>query len=90
MKISQEKKDKICEQILVILYGSNPKTLFTSEIAKEIARDEEFIKHLLVDLQNKKLVENINKNSKGIHYIRRRKWKLTDKAYLMYKNHQNI
>jgi len=90
MKISEGKIEKIFEQILALLYHSNPKTLFTSEIAREIARDEEFVKKLLLELRKKKLVESISKNSKGISYIRRMKWKLTDRTYIMYKNHQNI
>ena len=40
MKISDEKKDKIFEQILAFLYSINPKSVFTSYVAKEIARDE--------------------------------------------------
>ena len=52
MKLSQEKRDKIAEQVLSLLYHENPKLLFTAEIAKEIARDEEFIKDLLFDFYN--------------------------------------
>lgn len=37
MKISKEKKEKISEQILAVLYSLNPQTIFTSHIAKEIA-----------------------------------------------------
>lgn len=90
MEISKEKKDKISEQILFLLYSITPKTLFTSHIAKEIARDEEFVKKLLIDLKNKKLVKEIKKNSKGIGYIRRSRWKLSDAAYNIYKNHQKF
>jgi len=52
MKISNEKKEKISEQILNLLYLINPKLIFTSHIAKEIARDEEFIKKILLRLKN--------------------------------------
>ena len=88
MKISQEKKEKISEQILAYLYSSSPKSIFTSHIAREIARDEEFIKKLLLDLKNKKLVVEIKKNPKGITYIKRSRWKLSDIAYKAYKKHQ--
>lgn len=88
MKISQEKKEKISEQILAFLYSSSPKSIFISHIAREIARDEEFVKKLLLDLKTKKLVIEIKKNPKGIIYIKRSRWKLSDIAYKAYKKHQ--
>lgn len=89
MKISEEKKDKIYEQILALLYSVSPKPLFTLNIAKEIARDEEFIKFLLLNLKKKELVIEIKKNPKGLPYSRRSRWKLSDSAYQSYKIHQN-
>ena len=62
MKISEEKREKISEQILALLYSSSPRPLFTSKIAQEIARDEEFVKRLLIDLKKKKLVNNKEAN----------------------------
>ena len=89
MKISQEKKEKISEQILAFLYSVNPKPIFISYIAKELARDEEFVKKILFDLKEKKLVIEIKKNPQGIQYLRRSRWKLSDSVYNIYKNHQN-
>lgn len=88
MKISQQKKEKISEQILAVLYPKSPQPLFTSHISREIARDEEFIKNLLLDLKNKNILTEIKKNSKGKQYKRRSRWKLTEQAYNAYKNHQ--
>jgi len=88
MKISKQKKEKISEQILAYLYSINPKPSFTSHIAREIARDEEFTKKLLMRLKKTKLVIEIKKNPKGIPYIRRSRWKLTEKAYKIYKESQ--
>jgi predicted transcriptional regulator len=90
MKISDKKREKIFEQILALLYSNNLKPLFTYEIAQEIARDEEFIKKLLLELLNKKFVFKIDKNPKGIPYIRRARWKLTNNIYQTYKKHQNL
>ena len=87
MKLSQEKKDKIIEQILAFLYHSFPKQPFTSEIAREIARDEEFFKRLLLEIKEKNLVTYVNKNKQGIIFTRRLKWRLTQKVYDVY--HQN-
>jgi len=90
MKISSIKKDKIFEQIISFLYSTNPKPFFTSHIAQEIARDEEFTKRLLIELKEKNLLKEIKKNPKGINYIKRSRWKLSDSAYNIYKNHQNF
>ena len=88
MKISNKKKEKISEQILALLYSTSPKTLFTSHIAEEIARDEEFVKKLLIQLREKKLIIEVKKNPQGIVYKRRSRWRLSDAAYISYKNHQ--
>jgi len=88
MKISDSKKEKIYEQILAFLYSASPKPLFTSNIAKELARDEEFVFFLLRVLKSKGLVVEIRKNSKGTDYKRRRRWKLSDEAYTSYEKHQ--
>jgi len=89
MRISKSKIEKISEQILAFLFSNSPKPLFTSHIAIELARDEEFIKKLLLDLKSKKLVEEISKNPQGKTYLRRKRWKLSDGAYEAYKHNQN-
>lgn len=88
MEISDKNKQKISEQILVYLYSINPRAVFTVQIAQELVRDEEFIKKLLINLKKKGLVIDINKNSKGISYLKRIRWKLSDKAYSAYKSSQ--
>jgi len=89
MKISNKKREKISEQILLFLYSNNPKSFFTSHIAHEIARDEEFVKELLMKLKKKKLVIEIKKNPKGVDYTKRSRWKLTESSYNAYKHYQN-
>lgn len=90
MKISEEKKEKILEQILSYLYSISPKPAFTAHIAKEIARDEEFIKKLLKKLKKDNLVVEIRKNSQGKIYLKRSRWKLSDKTYNIYRSKQNM
>lgn len=89
MKISDKKKEKIYEQVLAFLYSINPKPVFTLYIAREIARDEEFVKRLLLELKSKKLVIEIKKNPKGTPYLRRSRWKLSRATYETYKNKQH-
>ena len=88
MKISKEKRQKISEQVLLFLYSINPRPTFTSHIAQELARDEEFIKKILLELKNKKLVLEIKKNPQGVDYKRRSRWRLSEKAYQAYKANQ--
>ncbi|MEK6914354.1 MAG: hypothetical protein AABW83_01775 [Nanoarchaeota archaeon] len=88
MKISQIKKDKITEQIVYYLYQSFPNYPFTSEIAREIARDEEFIKQLLFELKEKNIVVPIKKDNNGIIFKRRIRWKLSNKIYDFYHSKQ--
>lgn len=84
MRISEEKRQKIAEHILSLLYTQSPQSLFTSAVAKEIARDEEFVKKVLLELKKKKLVQEIKKNPEGKEYIKRSRWALTDAAYNAY------
>ena len=88
MKLSQSKKDKISEQVLSFLYHEFPKQPLTAEIAREIARDEEFIKRLLLELKDKGLVNVIKKNTKGDVFSRRLKWRLSQKVYDVYSSKQ--
>ena len=87
-KISEQKIEKISEQILSHLFSIFPKQIFTSDIAKELARDEEFIKKLLLDLEKKELVIKINKNKLGYQYSKRMRWRISNKAYDIYKKLQ--
>ena len=87
-KISQQKIEKIQEQILFYLFNEFPKQIFISDIAKELARDEEFIKRLLIELLKKELVVKITKNPKGIQYSRRLRWRISNKAHEIYSKHQ--
>jgi predicted transcriptional regulator with HTH domain len=87
-KISEQKIEKISEQILSHLFQIFPKQVFTSDIAKEIARDEEFTKELLKELEKKELVVKISKNSQGFQYLRRLRWRISNKAHNIYKKYQ--
>lgn len=87
-RISNEKKQKIEEQILYYLFSVFPKQIFTSDVARELARDEEFIKSLLLDLEKKGLVVKINQNSSGLKYLRRLRWRISNKAHEIYSKHQ--
>ena len=88
-QISQQKKDKISEQILHYLFTIAPQSTFTNKIANETARDEEFTKALLNELEKKQLIVKVTKNPNGKDYIRRERWRLSNSTFEVYKNHQD-
>ena len=88
-RLSKEKRDRISEQILHHLFTISPESLFTSGIAKEIARDEEFTKGILTELEKKKLIAEIKKNKDGVSYAKRQRWRLSNQAFEAYKKHQS-
>ena len=88
-RLSQQKRDKIAEQILHYLFTIAPQSIFTVFLAREIARDEEFTLTLLKELKRKGLVIEIAKNAQGLNYIRRKRWRLSDQAYSAYQKHQH-
>ena len=85
-QISDKKINKIKEDILSYLFSITPKTAFVSNISTEIARDEEFTKRLMLDMEKKGLVVGVRKNSKGVVYQKRIRWRLNDKTFKAYKS----
>lgn len=84
-RISQTKENKIKETILHLLFQQSPKSLFTYHIAQELARDEEYIKKLMIELETKNLVNGVKKNADGKDYSRRIRWRLSSQTYEAYK-----
>ena len=90
MKLSTIKKERIYEQIFLYLYRIYPKNPFTAEIAREVIRDEEFIKKILFELKDKNLIIALRKNSKGVVFTRKIKWKLPTQIYDIYHSKQHL
>jgi len=92
MRISQPKIDRIKEEVLSKLFRQSPKAMFTSEIAIHLARDEEFIKKLLLELEKSNLISGVRKNPAGKPYLRRMRWGLTSSTFQAYQRvyNQNI
>lgn len=88
MGLSQDKKNRITEQVLLFLYHAFPQEPFTAEIAREIVRDEEFVKRILFELKEKGIVVSITKNKKGEPFSRRHRWRLSNKVFEIYKSRQ--
>ena len=87
VRLSEEKINRIKSNILSLLYERFPQSLFTAEIAKLEARDEEFIKKLMFELKDANLIIPIKKNPQGEFYSRRIRWRLSNQAYSAYKQH---
>ncbi len=92
MRISEEKLNHIREEILAVIFKSSPNAMFTADVARNMARDEEFIKKLLIDLELRGLVASVKKNNNGASYIRRIRWRLTSPTFQAYQkvHSQNI
>lgn len=83
--ISEKKVQRIKEDILSLLYENPAKPLFTSQIAEEMIRDEEFTLRLLNELNSKGFIDKIQTNSDGKTFLARKKWTLKPKVYSQYK-----
>lgn len=88
--ISTKTKDKISEQVLAYLFSMAPEPRYTNDVARELARDEEFIKSLLIELESKKLVVKVTKSSDGLEYARRQRWRLSNTAFDAYRRMQRV
>jgi len=84
-KISDKKIQRIKEEILSLLYENPAKPLYTSYIAEEMIRDEEFILRVLEELNKEGLIDKIQSNTNGKQYLARKKWTLQPKVYSQYK-----
>lgn len=83
-KLSARTINLIKDDIISHLYNNQLRSYFTSQIAKEIRRDNEFALKLLSELQEQGLVEQIKKNKQGKQYLARIKWRIPNhviKAY---------
>jgi len=92
MKISEDKLNRIKEEILSTMFRNSPNALFAAEIAHHIIRDDEFTKKLLLELEEKKLISRVSKNNDGVDYTKRLRWRLTTPVYQAYEklNSQNV
>ena len=74
VKLSSNTINLLKDDIISILYENNLNPLLTMEIAKELRRDKEFTKRLLIELKEKGVIDQIKKNNKGKDYIKRSRW----------------
>lgn len=89
-RISSKKEEKIKESILHCLFQNSPKALFTYQIAQELARDEEYMKKLLLNLEERNFVISVKKNQQGMDYKRRIRWRLHSNVYDAYKKVNDV
>jgi DNA-binding Lrp family transcriptional regulator len=79
-RISQEKIKKIKEAIIALLFSRFPYAMSTAAIARELARDEEFIKAILLEMEKEKFLKRVG------NYARKIEWQLSESVYSTYKN----
>lgn len=73
-KLSDKTREKLKDAILSVLYDDTLNPLFTHAIANEIIRDKELTLKLLLELKEKGFVKQVQKDSRGRYYQKRRKW----------------
>ena len=69
-KISLNTTNLLKDDIISILYENQLQPLLTIEIARELRRDKEFTKKLLLELKEKEILNEIKKNNKGKGYTK--------------------
>ena len=84
-RISGAKEEKIKESLLQLLFQNSPKAMFTATLSQELARDEEFIKTIMLKMEQDGLVLPVKRNPHGKLYSRRIRWLLSQKVYEVYK-----
>ena len=73
VRLSDKTRTLLKNDILAILYESSLKPMYTSHIATELRRDNEFVLKLLLELKKEKLVKEVKKGRSG-DYLARKKW----------------
>jgi len=81
-KIGKEKEGRIKEEILRFLYDEYPSFHYTSGIAYEMLRDNEFVLRLMKEMLKDGIVSSFDdKGGRGA----RKKWKLREEVFSKYK-----
>ncbi len=81
--LSKEKLQEVKGEILGMLYQHYPESFFTNAIAKHVERDEELVKRLLLELQERRLV-NLEFKSEAPVSRKRMQWRMTKAAKATY------
>ncbi len=74
-RISKKNFERIASDVASALYSHYPVPLTTRAVAREVARDNEFTKRVLLFLESRKIVLSVKKD-----YERWVKWKLSKAA----------
>lgn len=85
-KLNQKTLEKIKSDVLSILYDHNDEGLFSAQIANNIIRDEDFVQNLMLELEKLHVVKRDKLTRKGSNFIRRKRWRLTEKAFEAYQD----
>jgi hypothetical protein len=81
-KLSKDKKEKLKEEVIRIIYENYPHFLYTYQIAESLIRDDEFVLSLLKELKENNLITCLEETS-GENI--KRKWGLVKEVYEKYK-----
>ncbi len=88
VKLSEKTIKLLKDDIISILYERPLEAMFTNEIAKELRRDNEFTKKLLLELKKESLIEQVKKNKRGQQYLTHLKWRIPPKILKAFNNQE--
>ena len=79
-KLSSRTKQLLKDDVVSVLFEKAPVSLFANEVALEMRRDNEFVKELLLELENVGVVERVEKGVSGRKYRKRMRWRIPHKV----------
>ena len=82
-RLSDEKKNRIKEEILRVLYENSPKAMPTFFISNAVIRDNEFVLGLLKDMEGVGLIDGLRR--KGEQKKIRVLWRMAGKTFREYQ-----
>lgn len=74
-KLSEKTKKYVKDEIVSVLFNSRS-AMYANQIGSSMGRDKEFIKQMLVELEERGVVVRFDKSKKGKAYKERCRWRL--------------
>lgn len=74
-KLSEKTKKYVKDEIVSVLFNSRA-AMYANQVASNMGRDKEFIKQMLLELEEMGVVVRFDKSRKGKAYKERCRWRL--------------
>lgn len=84
-RLSEKTKKYVKDEIVSVLFNSHS-AMYANQVAASIGRDKEFIKQMILELEELGIVSRFDKNKRGKHYKERCRWRLKPEVEKVYRN----